>query len=117
MKQIFKIIALTLTLATAPLLAGEGHSHGGNSHTHEKVSKQKAINIAKSMRDGLAKKGTLENSWKSVDYATIKQKKFGKITEWVVTFNNTKIEDKTKQTLYVFVSLYGKVTGANYTGN
>lgn len=113
MKQIFKIIALTLALATTPLLAGAG----APGHTHEKITEQKAINIAKSMRDGLAKKGTIADTWKSVDYSTVEQKKFGKNLEWVVTFYNPKIEDKSKQTLYVFVSLYGKVTGANYTGN
>jgi len=114
MKQIFKIIALTVALATTPLLAGAG---GAPGHSHEKVSEQKAINIAKSMKNGLVKKGTLNNSWKMVDYSTVKQKKFGKNMEWFVTFNNPKIEDKTKQTLFIFISLYGQVTGANYTGN
>ncbi|MGJ0495076.1 DUF6488 family protein [Aliarcobacter cryaerophilus] len=114
MKKILKIIALAITLATTPLLAGPGGTPG---HSHEKVSEQKAIIIAKNMRDGLVKKGTIDNSWESVDYSTIEQKKFEKNTEWVVTFNNKKIEDKDKQTLYVFISLYGEVTGANFTGN
>ncbi|RXK03345.1 DUF6488 family protein [Halarcobacter bivalviorum] len=113
MKQIFKIIALTLALATTPLLAGAG----APGHSHEKITEQKAINIAKSMKNGLVKKGTLKDSWEMVDYSEVKQKKFGKNLEWLVTFNNPKIEDKSKQTLYIFMSLYGQVTGANYTGN
>lgn len=114
MKQIFKIIVLALALATTPLLAGPGGTPG---HSHEKITETKAIVIAKAMKDGLVKKGTIDNSWESVDASTVEQKKFGKNTEWLVTFNNQKIEDKAKQTLYVFVSLYGEVTGANFTGN
>jgi hypothetical protein len=113
MKKIFKIVVLALALATTPLLAGAG----APGHSHEKVTEQKAIKIATSMKDGLADKGTLDKSWKNVNTSKIIQKKFKGNMEWVVTFNNPKIEDKAKQTLYVFVSLYGQVTGANYTGN
>ena len=113
MKQIFKIIVLALALATTPLLAGAG----APGHTHEKVTEEKAIKIAVSMKDGLSDKGTLDKSWKNVDTYKVEQKKFKGNMEWVITFNNPKIEDTAKQTLYIFVSLYGQVTGANYTGN
>ncbi len=119
MKKVLKSILLAslLILGATSLLAGGNHSHGAHSHTHEKISEQKAIKIAKSMRDGLSKKGTIADSWKAVDYLTVEKKMFGKHEEWVITFNNPRIEDKAKQTLYIFISLYGKVTGANYTGN
>lgn len=119
MKKILKstLLASLLTLGATSLLAGGNHSHGAHSHTHEKISEKKAIKIAKSMRDGLAKKGTIVNSWETVDYSKVEKKMFGKHEEWVITFYNQKIEDKAKQTLYIFVNLYGRVTGANYTGN
>ena len=119
MKKILKstLLASILTLGVTNIYAGEGHTHGGSYHVHEKISEKKAIKIAKSMKDGLAKKGTIDKSWKDIDYSKIEQKKFGKNVEWVVQFNNSKIEDTSKQTLFVFINLYGKVTGANYTGN
>ena len=82
MKKFFKIIALVITLATTPLLAGPGGTPG---HSHEKITETKAIVIAKAMKDGLVKKGTIDNSWESVDASTVEQKKFGKNTEWLVT--------------------------------
>lgn len=118
MKKILKsLLASTLlTLGSMSLYAGPGTGH---SHTHvaEKVTEAKAILIAKSMRDGLVKKGTISKKWSEIENSNITKKSFGEVEEWVISFFNPDIEDKTKQTLYVFVSLYGKVTGANYTGN
>jgi len=42
---------------------------------------------------------------------------YGDTTDWKVGFFNAKIKNKKKQTLYIFVSVHGKITGANYTGN
>ena len=36
--------------------------------------------------------------------------------EWVVSYKNEEIKDNTKQVFYIFLSLSGKITGANYTG-
>ena len=44
------------------------------------------------------------------------KKKFHHSMEWVVSFKNEKITDKTKQTLYIFVNMHGEITGANYSG-
>jgi len=111
------ILASLLALGTANLYGAEGHSHGGSTHVHEKINETKAIVIAKNMKDGLVKKGTINNTWQNIDASKVDKKIFGKSEEWVVSFNNTQIEDKTKQTLYVFISLTGEVTGANFTGN
>lgn len=118
MKTILKTILLAslLTLGTTNLYAGTGHSHGGSYHSHEKISETKALTIAKSMVNGLIKKGTIDKSWQNIDASKIQKKMFGKNEEWVVNFKNPKMS-KDKQTLYVFISLFGKVTGANYTGN
>ena len=111
------ILASLLALGSTNLYAAGAHSHGGSTHIHEKISETKAITVAKIMKDGLIKKGTINNSWQNIDASKVEKKTFGKSEEWVVTFNNLQIEDKSKQTLYVFVDLYGEVTGANFTGN
>ena len=48
--------------------------------------------------------------------AKAEKKTFAKGPEWVVSFNNDKIKNKTKQTLYIFYSLNGHYIAANYTG-
>jgi hypothetical protein len=111
------ILASLLALGSTNLYAAGAHSHGGSSHVHEKISETKAITIAKGMKDGLIKKGKINNAWQNIDSSKAVKKAFAKGEEWVVTFNNPQIEDKSKQTLYVFVDLYGEVTGANFTGN
>ena len=119
MKTVLKstILASMLALGTTSLYAGGAHSHGGSTHVHEKINETKAIVIAKSMKDGLVKKGTINNTWQNIDASKVEKKTFGKNEEWVVSFNNTQIEDKAKQTLYVFIGLTGEVTGANFSGN
>ena len=111
------ILVSLLALSTANLYAGGAHSHGRSSHVHEKINETKAITLATSMKDGLIKKGTINNSWQNIDASKVEKKLFGKNEEWIVSFNNPQTEDKSKQTLYVFVDLYGEVTGANFTGN
>lgn len=122
MKSILKptLLASLLIFGTAHLHAapvGAGHSHGGAVHVHEEISQDKALDIATSMKNGLAKKGTIAKSWTDIGVSQVEKKLFGKNEEWVVSFNNPQLEEKAKQVLYVFISLSGKVTGANYTGN
>jgi hypothetical protein len=52
----------------------------------------------------------------NVDASKVEKKTFGNSQEWVVSFTNPKVQDVAKQTLYVFVSLTGEITGANYSG-
>ena len=67
------------------------------------------------MKD-FVEKGKVDPSWAEVAPASGKLNKrmFG--DEWVVAFNNPKIEDTAKQTLYVFLSLGGEYKATNYTG-
>lgn len=118
MKRILKstLLASLLALSATNLYAGGAHSHGGSSHVHEKINETKAITIATGMKDGLIKKGTIDSGWTNIDASKVERKLFGKNEEWVVSFNNPQIEDKAKQTLYVFVDLYGEVKAANYSG-
>jgi hypothetical protein len=111
------LLASILALGTTNIYAGEGHSHGGETHVHEKINEIKAIVIAKNTKDELLKKGSIDKSWENIDASKVEKKTFGNSQEWVVSFTNAKVQDATKQILYVFVDLTGEVTGANFTGN
>jgi len=113
MRRIFVCLLTLFALSTATAFAGPGHSHGPVTPINEAQALEKATSIVKN----IASKGKIEASWAAVAPASgeKKQGKFG--TEWVVVFNNPKVEDKTKQTLYVFLNLGGDYIAANYTGN
>jgi hypothetical protein len=118
MKQIIKTIAFTLTLATTPLLAGAGHEHTADGgHYHAPVNKTVAIQKAQKVVNNFIKKNVIDKSWSTSNWDTAEKKIIKGNEEWVVIFINEKIEDKTKQKLYVFLTPTGKYIAANYTGN
>lgn len=118
MKTLIKAIAVTFALGYTTLYAGSGHSHehSGHNHAQTKVSKAEAQNIAKEQLASLVQKNKISESWSTVAISDTQKKMFNHHEEWVVSFLNTNISDKSKQTLYIFVSQDGKVTGANHTG-
>ena len=118
------VIAVVLSLTT--LYADDGHNHAQhdhNAHGHSHDSHQigisntvvKKIAIKEVKRLALAKK--IPKSWKSMPVSKIGKTHYGDTNDWMVGFDNPKIKDKTKQTLYIFINISGKITGANYTGN
>lgn len=108
-------IIFTLALSLFPLatLAGAGHDHG---HSHDHVSQGQAELAAIKSVARLVEKGKVDKSWKPIGVMKSEKKKFGKSTEWVVSFKNKKISDTSKQTLYIFLSLGGEYIAANFTG-
>jgi hypothetical protein len=102
------IVTLILTLGASSLYAGAGHSHN--------VSEDKILRNAKGAVNKLVATDKLNKSW--LDSKLLKMKKqnlsFGK--EWKVSFKNDKVEDSTKQILYVYLTTYGQVKGVNYKG-
>ena len=125
MKNILSKAALAalLTLGVSPLYAGSGHNHDhdhdhGHGHSHEKVkiNEAEAKAIALKQVNHYLNKKKLEKSWLGVPVHNVEQKRFKSGLEWVVSYKNTKVKDPGKQVLYIFVSQYGKLTGANYTG-
>ena len=68
------------------------------------------------MLKGLVNKGVIDKSWKGTKPVKAEKKAFAKGPEWVVSFKNDKVKDKTKQTLYIFYSLDGHYIAANYSG-
>lgn len=120
MTNLIKTTLLRVGFTLTVLMVSVGHSHGEHGHDHEHVHKeisQESIqNRAKAHLLKLVKDDKLDKSWSDINSTEAKKKRFGHHTEWVVDFNNTKIKEEEKQTLYIFLSLYGKITGANYSG-
>ena len=114
MKNLIKATIIVLVLSLTPLFAAPAGA--GHSHLVKEVSKSTIQNSAKQHLLKLVKDEKIDKSWSSTSIAGLKKKLFGQNKEWVVDFKNSQIKDDKKQTLYIFVDLYGKITGANYTG-
>lgn len=115
-KLITGILVLFSLVIVLPAYAGAGHDHEHGSHSHGPVSADKAQAKALKKVEFLASKGTVASSWTSAKFEKAEKKTFGKNIEWVVSFKNDKVKDKSKQTLYIFLSLDGRYIAANYTG-
>lgn len=117
MKTLIKATAVTLVLSLTTLYAGSGHSHdGGHSHSQPKVSQEVVKKQANMELARLIKSGKVDKSWSNTPIKDMKKKQFQHNIEWAVSYENKKMTNKAKQTLYIFVSLTGKITGANHTG-
>ncbi|WP_127717037.1 DUF6488 family protein [Halobacteriovorax sp. HLS] len=94
---------------------GGGHSHG-HSHSHSKksISIEKTEEVGRYHVKRLINSGKIDASWKSSTFDKSEKKKFGKKTEWVVTFDNEKGVKGKK--LYIFLKLSGEFVAANFTG-
>jgi len=119
MRKLLLVLFITFSFGSGTALAGSGHEHGpGGSHKpHGPASEATIIKRATKVKNNLANKGTIDASWTTVKHTGIKQKTYANGPEWVITFNNDKVDDTKKQTLYIFYSLDGHYIAANYTGN
>lgn len=117
MKTLIKATVVTLALGLTNVYASGSHSHGnGHSHSHKEVSQKTIKDQANNVLLGLIKKGKINNSWLNTPIKDMKKKQFHHNMEWVVSYENKKVQNKMEQILYVFVSLTGETTGVNYTG-
>ncbi len=113
-KTITTTIVTSLFIGFTSLHAGSGHSHGPDgSHTHvkKKVTQEKAQQIAAKEMKRYIKEAKLDQSWAD---AKAQNATFENGKEWRVPFHNPNLADKTKQTIYLFVSPYGDPRGARY---
>ena len=123
---LMKTTIVGLTLASGTLYAHGSHEHAshGDAPTQDelstehiqKVSTEEIQRVANKQVLNLIEKEKIAKSWSDTAILTMEKKQFHRKTEWVVSYENKEIKDQMKQTLYIFVSLYGKVTGANHTG-
>ena len=116
MKKLITTVALTTILGLSSL-----YSHGGANHNHDvpvkrEINKTSVKQLAKQEVKRLALAKKIDKSWLMIEISKMKKTKFNYSNEWVVSFKNSAIKDASKQTLYVFVSVYGELKGANYTG-
>lgn len=112
------------SLLLLPVLALASHAFAHGDHApppqiatcKKECGKDEVLEGAKKFLPTLVEKAKFDKSWKDAAVDGAEQKKFGDETEWVVTFKNDKIADKTKQVLYVFVASDGTLAGVNFTG-
>lgn len=121
MKSLVKSLVVTVVMVCGinPLYAGSGHAHSHDSHdghNHAKLTKVEVQKIARKKLDVLVKNKKIGGSWAVASILSTKTKKFKHATEWVVDFRNSNVRNKHEQIIYIFVSMHGEVTGANYTG-
>lgn len=118
MKKLIKTSLMTALLACSfnPLYASGSHDHGGHSHAQKEVTKEYAQNIATKEIKRLVQHDKLDSSWTNSPVSNMEKKKFNNTTEWVISYKNNKIQDVKKQNLYVFINLYGEITGVNHSG-
>lgn len=107
------LIGSVLGLFSCTVFAGAGHDHG---HSHAAVDKATAKANATKIVAALAKRNKLDASWSSTTASSVEEKVFKGNPEWVIVFNNDKITDPAKNTLYVFLTLGGDYIAANYSG-
>lgn len=99
------------------LIANKVFAHADHDHSAKKPVKVEAAK-AEAVKNVSRLIGTkkLDDSWKKVKVLAAEKKKFGHEIEWVVTFLNPSVKDKSKQKLFVFLKISGEFLAANYTG-
>ncbi len=141
-KKLIKATVLTLALGLTTIYAGSTHDHSHKEHSHKghdhsqkedkheshghshrydylknEVSKETIEKAAKQKVQSLVAEKKIPKSWESVPISKIGRTHYGDTDDWVVGFDNMKIKNKKRRTLYIFVSVRGEIRGANYTGN
>ncbi|WP_415397283.1 DUF6488 family protein [Sulfurimonas sp. CS5] len=118
MKILIKTALIAVLVASTSLFASSEHSHAEHGHSHEQkvVSEDNIKEIAKQKVNSLVKQKKIAKSWKNTPVDKMEISKVNYKKDWVVSFKNTKLAKKSRQTLYIFVSRNGMIKGANYTG-
>ena len=125
MKKIIKATALTLAVSFTTLYAGHSHKETAqedHKHSHRydflknEATKATIEKAATQKVKSLVLEKKIPSSWKSMPISKIGKTHYGDSNDWVIAFDNMKIKDKKKRTLYIFVTVHGDIAGANYTG-
>jgi hypothetical protein len=110
------ILASSLLLA-GPAMAGGGHDHGhGHSHAQVPVDKTVAEANGGKVIASLVSRKKVDQSWAGVAATSVEKKMTQGNPEWVIIYNNAKVEEADKQKIYVFLTISGDYIAANYTG-
>ena len=112
MRVVFIVLIGTLLVGLLNPLYG----HSGHKHASVTLSETKIEDIAHRELVRLARSNKIAKSWLNASHLKSMKKVFAKKVEWVVSYKNKNIQSPTHQTLYIFVSIQGKIKGANYSG-
>ena len=116
MSNLIKTSFILLTLTFSLLFAknGYGYYHYGNdASSYNKLNKSSIIKVANEEVKRLYMERKIPKSWKSIPILEINK---SNSDDWKITFKNNKIKKKKYQSLYIFIDVYGKVKGVNYSG-
>jgi len=116
MKKLIKILLIFISLSLNTLKAQNGYDYyyyGNGGSNYVKLNKTAIIKIAKAEIKRLLLRKKIPSSWKGIDILTINKENS---SDWKVIFNNIKVKEKSKQNIYIFIDVYGKMVGINYTG-
>ena len=80
------------------------------------VNMESAVKTAKIIVNKLAIGEKIDKSWLKINAASAIIRQYPQGKEWVIAFNNQKINKKSHQTLYIFLTLSGKYVAVNYSG-
>ena len=95
--------------------AGNGQNYYKYGNIETKLNKRAIVEIAKHEIRRLLIKKKLPKNWKNSKMTSVEKNNSKNIDDWIVTFNNKKIKNKKRQTLYIFIDVKGNIVGANYT--
>jgi len=104
-----------LIFMTIPFFVHAGPEGPGHRH-YTIITSEQAVEEAAMVLQKLVERGKLAQSWSNVGPSSAEKKSFKKGPEWVVSFSNPAETVVDRRTLYVFVSLKGKVLAANFSG-
>jgi len=116
MKNLATTLLVSSLFFIAPVMAGGGHDHG-HGHSHEPVDQATAETKADEVMASLVEREKIDKSWESIKASSVEKKVIKSRTEWVAIYDNDKIEDNSKQKIYVFLTLAGEYIAVNYTGD
>ena len=113
MKNLFKIVLSVMLMGVVfnPLYA-----HGSHKHAKVEMSEDSVEALATAEVKRLVQAKKISQSWISVPRQTVRKVIFGNKMEWQVSYKNKAISEKKKRILYIFLTLDGKISGANYSG-
>ena len=103
--------ALKLILIAALATGFEVFSHSDHHHSKKAVKVEVIKKNAGTYLQDLIQKKKLAASWQGAKLVSANKKKFGKKTEWVVTYENN-----VQKKLFIFITLAGEYAAANHTG-
>lgn len=107
-------ILTTMLIFSSGTIASEDsscHFHGNKIATEEIVT-----NCAVERKEILITQGKIDPSWKTTEPGKPELVEGKKGKEWLITFTNLAVTDKTKEKLYMFFTAPGNFIAANFTG-